>query len=83
MVSAISWIPCAQFVKLGCTFVSYVAFIVAIVSNRHDLLMSVSGTPDRLCDRLQTQRSWVPFPAVPHFLSSSGSGTGSTQPLRG
>jgi hypothetical protein len=30
---------------------------------------------------LQTQRSGVPFPALPDFLSSSGSGTGSTQPL--
>ena len=29
---------------------------------------------------LQTQRSRVPFPALPDFLSSSGSGTGSTQP---
>jgi hypothetical protein len=30
---------------------------------------------------LQTQRSWVRFSALPHFLSSSGSGPGSTQPL--
>jgi hypothetical protein len=30
---------------------------------------------------LQTQRSRVRFPALPDFLSSSGSGTGSTQPL--
>jgi hypothetical protein len=29
---------------------------------------------------LQIQRSWVPFPGLPHFLRSSGSGTGSTQP---
>ena len=29
---------------------------------------------------LQIQRSWVRFPALPDFLSSSGSGTGSTQP---
>jgi hypothetical protein len=29
---------------------------------------------------LQTQKSRVRFPALPHFLSSSGSGTGSTQP---
>jgi hypothetical protein len=29
---------------------------------------------------LQTQRSRVRFPALPNFLSSSGSGTGSTQP---
>jgi hypothetical protein len=29
---------------------------------------------------LQTQRYRVRFPALPHFLSSSGSGTGSTQP---
>jgi hypothetical protein len=28
----------------------------------------------------QTLRSRVQFPALPHFLSSSGSGTGSTQP---
>ena len=28
----------------------------------------------------QIQRSWVRFPALPDFLSSSGSGTGSTQP---
>jgi hypothetical protein len=30
---------------------------------------------------LQTQRSRVRFPVLPDFLSSSGSGTGSTQPL--
>ena len=29
---------------------------------------------------LQIQRSRVRFPAIPDFLSSSGSGTGSTQP---
>ena len=29
---------------------------------------------------LQIQRSWVRFLALPDFLSSSGSGTGSTQP---
>ena len=29
---------------------------------------------------LQIQRSWVRFPALPGFLSSSGSGTGSAQP---
>ena len=29
---------------------------------------------------LQIQRSQVRFPALPDFLSSSGSGTGSTQP---
>jgi hypothetical protein len=29
---------------------------------------------------LQTQRSWVRFPALPDFMSSSGSGIGSTQP---
>jgi hypothetical protein len=29
---------------------------------------------------LQIQRSRVRFPALPHFLRSSGSGTGSTQP---
>jgi len=29
---------------------------------------------------LQIQRSRVRFPALPDFLSSSGSGTGSTQP---
>jgi hypothetical protein len=29
---------------------------------------------------LLTQRPWVRFPALPHFLCNSGSGTGSTQP---
>jgi len=29
---------------------------------------------------LQIQRSWVRSPALPDFLSSRGSGTGSTQP---
>ena len=29
---------------------------------------------------LQIERSWVRSPALPDFLSSSGSGTGSTQP---
>jgi hypothetical protein len=32
---------------------------------------------------LLTQRSRVRFPAIPHFLSSSVSGTGSTQPSWG
>jgi hypothetical protein len=32
---------------------------------------------------LQTQRFCVQFPALPDFLSISGSGTGSTQPLWG
>jgi hypothetical protein len=32
---------------------------------------------------LQTQRSRVRFPALPDFLSSSGSGAGSIQPLCG
>jgi hypothetical protein len=31
---------------------------------------------------LQIQGSWVRFPALPDFLRSSGSGTGSTQPRR-
>jgi hypothetical protein len=31
---------------------------------------------------LQIQRSWVPFPALPDFLRSSGSGTGSAQPRK-
>ena len=38
---------------------------------------------DRLCGQslwLQIQRSRVRSPALPDFLSSSGSGTGSTQP---
>jgi hypothetical protein len=40
---------------------------------------------DRLCGLvvsswLQIQRSWVQFPALPDFLRSSGSETGSTQP---
>jgi hypothetical protein len=30
---------------------------------------------------LQTQKPWVRFPVLPDFLSSNGSGTGSTQPL--
>jgi hypothetical protein len=29
---------------------------------------------------LQIQRPRIPFPALPDFLRSSGSGTGSTQP---
>jgi hypothetical protein len=29
---------------------------------------------------LQIQRPWARFPALPDFLKSSGSGTGSTQP---
>ena len=37
---------------------------------------------DRLCGLVvrEIQRSRVRFPALPDFLSSSGSGTGSTQP---
>jgi hypothetical protein len=39
---------------------------------------------DRLCGLVVTvPRSWVRFPALPDFLSTSGSGTGSTQPLWG
>jgi hypothetical protein len=29
---------------------------------------------------LLTQRSWVPFPSLPKFVHSNGSGTGFTQP---
>jgi hypothetical protein len=35
----------------------------------------------RQCSWLLTPRSQVRFPALPDFLSRSGSGTGSTQPL--
>jgi hypothetical protein len=33
-----------------------------------------------ISERIQIQRSWVRFPALPDFLRGSGSGTGSTQP---
>jgi hypothetical protein len=38
------------------------------------------GRPEVL-GTLLTQRSWVRFPVLPDILCSSGSGTGSTQPL--
>jgi hypothetical protein len=45
--------------------------------------VSFSGPPLWSSDQsswLQTQRYRVGFPGLPDFLSSSGSGTGSTQP---
>ena len=53
---------------------------------RHKLIypnISSVGPPLRSSGQsfwLQIQRSRVRFPALPDFLSSSGSGTGSTQP---
>jgi hypothetical protein len=47
------------------------------------LVSSFNLVLDRLCGQsfwLQIHRSWVRFPALPDFLRSSGSGTGSTQP---
>jgi len=48
------------------------------------LYLLYAGFRPLLCPRgqsfwLQIQRSWVRSPALPNFLSSSGSGTGSTQ----
>ena len=49
---------------------------VALVRERTRLPLLSSGQSFWL----QIQRSRVRFPALPDFLSSSGSGTGSTQP---
>jgi hypothetical protein len=51
--------------------------IVTIILIYTGLLMWSSGQSSWLL----TQRSRVRFPALPDFLSSSGSGTGSTQIL--
>jgi hypothetical protein len=56
---------------------AYVGFVVALFSsglNRRPLWSSGQSS------WLQIQRSLVSFPALPDFLRSSGSGTGSTQP---
>jgi hypothetical protein len=50
-------------------------FSILIVQVGPPLWSSVHGS------WLLTQRSRVRFPATPEFLSRSGSGTGSTQPL--
>ena len=49
-------------------------FVLLLSSNRPPLWSSGQSL------WLQIQRSRVRFPALPDFLSSSGSGTGSTQP---
>ena len=51
--------------------------------NKFEKLVHLVGPPLWFSGQsfwLQIQRSWVRFPALPDFLSSSGSGTGSTQP---
>jgi hypothetical protein len=66
----------------------------SLMAHQLEILLNVSGylccvfvLLDRLCflvvksSWLLTQRSRVRFPALRDFLSSSGSGTGSTQPL--
>ena len=52
----------------------YCVIIYSVVYLRPPLLSSVQSF------WLQIQKSRVRFPALPDFLSSSGSGTGSTQP---
>jgi hypothetical protein len=55
---------------------------------RYDKIKYASNTffkgpplwPDGQSAWQQNKRSWVRFPALPDFLRSSGSGTGSTQP---
>ena len=67
-------IPSLRYIAL---LLSYIIIIIIIIITLHY---------DRLCGLvvksfwLQIQRSRVRFPALPDFLSSSGSGTGSTQP---
>jgi hypothetical protein len=55
-----------------------------ITLQRGLILLIILQTPPLLSSGqsfwLQIQRSWVRFPAVPHFLRSRGSGTGSIQP---
>jgi hypothetical protein len=49
----------------------------------HPQISIPKSTFDHLCGQnfwLQIQRSWVRFPALPDFLRSRGSGTGSIQP---
>jgi hypothetical protein len=55
-------------------------------SHRRENLKSYKYKKDHLCGlvispSLQTQRSRIRFLVLPHVLCSSGSGTGSTQPL--
>jgi hypothetical protein len=58
--------------------------IFVLFSSNHILLCSYYGWPPLWSSGqsfwLQIQRSRVRFPELPAFLSSSGSGTGSTQP---
>ena len=53
-----------------------------VMTRRIDMLIYVVGAlwSSDQSFWLQMQRSRVRFPALPDFLSSSGSGTGSTQP---
>jgi hypothetical protein len=63
--------------------ISELGTILAVTSNRLAMKYCVPGPP--LWSRgqsslLQTQRSRVRFPALPDFLTSSSSATGSIQP---
>ena len=55
--------------------------VTVMITAQFDSIRLSSGIPIRSF-WLQIQRSRVRFPALPDFLSSSGSGTGSTQPRK-
>jgi hypothetical protein len=53
----------------------------SVLSSIHERFTTLGVCKDRLCGLvIQIQRSRVRFQALPDFLRSSGSGTGSTQP---
>jgi hypothetical protein len=54
---------------------------LAITSNRHTLRSNTKTWSIGQSSWLETQKSRDRFPALPDFLSSSGPGTGSSQPL--
>jgi hypothetical protein len=66
-----SFVPCCCYSLMVCTAVRRWAYSCAKF-----MILWSSGQ----ISRLQSQRSRVRVPALPDFLRSSGSGTGSTQP---
>jgi antibiotic biosynthesis monooxygenase (ABM) superfamily enzyme len=73
----------AYFIGLEAVFMKGHLVLVSCIGCSILLWFSVVWSVQSSCHSswLLTQRYRVPFPALPDFMSSSGSGTGSTQPL--
>jgi hypothetical protein len=72
-------------IQYVCLIVCLIVCVIEVSNWVFQICVSVCqrGPPLRSSGQsfwLQIQRSRVRFPALPDFLSSSGSGTGSTQP---